>query len=301
MADSQRDAARVIADAAPDLVLVIGDRVDMVPAALAAVPFNLPIAHLHGGEVTEGALDDRLRHAITKLAHIHLASCKPAARRLEAMGEEPWRIAVTGAPGLDTLRAANLLSRGDFARATGFEDIMGLRLVTIHPETNAPDPAAPLTAVLAALDAHPGPTLITGVNADPGGAVMREEIGEFVAARPHVRFMETLGRALYPSALHHASVMIGNSSSGIVEAEFFGLPVIDVGDRQAGRDRGVNVRSVPNDLVAVSAALAALPPRGPGGGGVYGDGHAASRILAALSERMADPELLRKRLRGASA
>jgi UDP-hydrolysing UDP-N-acetyl-D-glucosamine 2-epimerase len=301
MAEIQRAAGRTIAGIKPDLLFLIGDRLDMIPAALAAVPFNLAMAHLHGGEITEGAVDDRLRHAITKLSHIHLASCVPAALRLAAMGEEPWRITVTGAPGLDTLRLAPLLSREDFAASIGMDTIEGLVLVTVHPETNADSPGAPLDAVLKALDARPAPTLITGTNADPGGLKMRRLIEDFVTARPRVRFVESLGPERYASALRHARVMLGNSSSGIVEAEFAGLPVIDVGDRQAGRDRGHNVVSVGSDPAAVLRALYAPPARRSEGRSLYGDGHAAPRIVEAIRGAMKKADLLRKHLHTGAA
>jgi UDP-hydrolysing UDP-N-acetyl-D-glucosamine 2-epimerase len=271
----------------PDLVLVMGDRLDMLPAAAATLPANLPLAHLHGGELTEGAIDDRIRHALTKLAHLHLVSCGSAKARVRAFGEEPWRIVETGAPGLDTLLAAPDMTRADFLHAVGLAAITGatkgFRLVTVHPETNAPAPLAPLQAVLAALDRHPMPTLITAPNSDPGGAAMKEMIAGFVGLRPWALSVDTLGPRLYPSALRHASLMLGNSSSGIVEAGLFGLPVIDVGGRQRGRERGRNVRHVASDAAAIRVAEAAIlanPERiidCP-----YGDGKAGPRVAEAM-------------------
>ena len=126
----------------PDRALVIGDRLDMFPATLGLVPLNVPIVHLHGGELTYGALDDRIRHSITKLAHLHCAATVQAAVRITGMGEEPWRITVTGAPGLDTLIARPALGQDDFARDVGLPSAAGLRLVTVHPETNASAPLA---------------------------------------------------------------------------------------------------------------------------------------------------------------
>jgi UDP-hydrolysing UDP-N-acetyl-D-glucosamine 2-epimerase len=274
-------AGALYARVSPGAVLVVGDRLDMLPAATASLPFNIPLVHLHGGEVTEGAVDDRIRHALTKLAHMHCVSSDGARRRLLAMGEEAARIVVTGAPGLDTLKAAPPLSAADFAREAGLAGIEGnlpsLRLVTVHPETNAADPLAPLEAVLAALDARPAPTLFTAPNSDPGGAAARRHIEAFVAARGWARFKDNLGSRLYPNALRHAALMLGNSSSGIIEAGLFGLPVINVGARQGGRERGANVVDVPNDAKAVAAALDRLgatparatlgTPYGAGGAG----------------------------------
>lgn len=301
MASILAHAGGVYADVRPDAVLVIGDRLDMIPAALAAVPFNLPLAHLHGGEITEGALDDRLRHAISKLAHLHFVSTPVARRRLLAMGEEDWRIHVTGAPGLDSLRSAPALTRRAFLEAVGFAaepSDSGFRLVTVHPETNADDPLAPLHAVLAALDMRPGLTLFTAPNSDPGGSTMREMIAKFVAARGWARYRETLGPELYPNALRHAGVMVGNSSSGIVEAGLFGLPVIDVGDRQKGRESGRNVIHVRASAGDVSNALAALgeKPVRIETESVYGDGMSGPRVAAALLGALASPDLRRKRM-----
>ena len=284
MASITHSAGDVLAKTQPQVVLIIGDRLDMLPAAVATLPFNLPLVHLHGGEITEGAVDDRIRHALSKMAHLHCVSSESARARLQAMGEADWRITVTGAPGLDTLLAAPELSVAEFVDEAGLTDIgdhlAALRLVTVHPETNAPNPLAPLDAVLGALDARPNPTLITAPNNDPGGGEARRRIDHFVAARPWAVFIDTLGRRLYPNALRHASVMVGNSSSGIIEAGLFGLPVIDVGDRQTGRQRGENVIDVTSSVGAVLAALdrVACNRKRFARNTIYGDGAAAPRI-----------------------
>jgi UDP-N-acetylglucosamine 2-epimerase (non-hydrolysing) len=297
MARIQLDAARAFTNAAPDVVLVTGDRLDMFPAAVAAVPFNLPLAHLHGGEVTEGALDDRLRHAMTKLAHIHCVSSEDAKRRILAMNEEAWRIHVTGAPGLDTLMAAPHLDAEDFARRAGIGGTEGLILVTVHPETNADDPTGPARAVFDALAERPEPVLITAPNSDPGGQAVRDLAISFVAARENVTFRETLGLDLYANALRHVSIMVGNSSSGIIEAGLFGLPVIDVGDRQTGRQHGPNVTRVPNDSLSVASSLTAhfRAPARREAATPYGDGRSGPRIARALKTSITAKNLRRKR------
>jgi len=292
-----RDAGAVMAQVSPDVVLIMGDRMDMLPAAVAALPFNIPLAHIHGGEITEGAIDDRVRHALTKLSHIHFVSSAGAKQRLLAMGEEEKRIHVTGGPGLDTLLAAPVMSRAEFLAAVGFpKDKDGaLRLVTVHPETNVANADAPLRAVLAALSERDGPMLFTAPNSDPGGAAMRKTIEAFVASQPHTRFIDTLGPKLYPNALRHAAVMVGNSSSGIIEAGLFGLPVIDIGDRQRGRERGSNVMHVANDPAAVTAALDRLNPGTRfSETSLYGDGRSAPRIARLLLNLPARDALLRK-------
>jgi UDP-hydrolysing UDP-N-acetyl-D-glucosamine 2-epimerase len=304
MARIEADTGALLAEIRPDLVLVMGDRLDMLPAATATLPFNLPLAHLHGGEITEGAVDDRIRNALSKLAHIHCVSTQGARERLLAMGEDDATIHVTGAPGLDTLQSAPVLSAAAFAREAGLGgidgDLGGLRLVTVHPETNAADPLAPFSAVAAALEARPAPTLFTAPNSDPGGAEIRRGIEALVARCPWARFRNTLGARLYANALRHAVVMVGNSSSGIIEAGLFGLPVINVGDRQKGRERGGNVIDVPANTEAVGRALdrlgarsARLAPSSP-----YGDGNAGPRVAATLFNALCLPHFTIKRAAG---
>ena len=298
MAAIAEAAGACIAETCPDTVLVVGDRLDMMPAATATVPFNVPLVHLHGGEVTEGAVDDRIRHAVTKLAHLHCVSSKRARERLLGMGEEAWRIHVTGAPGLDTLVVAPRLGRREFLAKVGMAGDDSLRLVTVHPETNAPDPLAPLDAVLSALETRPAPTLITAPNSDPAGADARRRIDTFVARHGWAAFRETLGSTLYPNSLRHAAVMVGNSSSGIIEAGLFGLPVVNVGDRQAGRERGVNVTDVASDVRAVTAALDRLGAT-PGrcrSWSPYGDGRSGPRVAGVLENVLKCRRLTRKRL-----
>jgi UDP-hydrolysing UDP-N-acetyl-D-glucosamine 2-epimerase len=282
MADIASAAATAIAEANPDILFVVGDRIDMFPVVMASLPFNLPVAHLHGGEITEGAIDDRVRHAISKIAHLHFASSNMARDRLMSMGEREDRIIVSGAPGLDQLKAADVEPRPSFLSRFGLCDGK-IRLVTVHPETNSANPEAPLDAILQALDQDPEPVVFTSPNSDPAGRIMEERIRSFVGQAPNRVFVETLG-ALYASALRHASVMIGNSSSGIIEADLFGLSVIDIGSRQAGRERGRNVTSVAADARQVGHALEASD-RLEGRfamQGIYGDGQASARIAKAL-------------------
>lgn len=290
------ETAGLIAATAPDVLLALGDRLDMVPGVMASLPFNLPIVHLHGGEITEGAVDDRIRNAVSKLSHLHCVASEDARRRLLALDEEDWRITVTGAPGLDALLGAPEQTRSAFAREVGFEETAPFRLVTVHPETNSARPLAPLDAVLDALEAIPTSTLFTAPNSDPGGAEARRRIESFCAGHDWARFVDTLGTQRYASALRYAGVMLGNSSSGLIEAGLFGLPVINVGDRQAGRLRGANVIDIDNDADTVIAMLGRLGPcpvrLSPGT--PYGDGNAAPRIADVLSELPERDLLLRK-------
>lgn len=286
MASISSATGRVIEQMAPDVMLVVGDRLDMLPAALASLPFNVPLVHVHGGEITNGAVDDRIRHALSKLSHLHCVSSQHARTILHAMGEEDWRIKVTGSPTLDTLIAAPVFDASTFASAVGLPVAYseGFRLVTVHPETNSADPLAPMHSVLKALRAHPGRVLFTAPNSDPGGAQLRREIEGFCATEPDAYFVDTLGQKNYASGLRHATMMLGNSSSGIIEAGLFGLPVINVGERQAGRQRGDNVVDVANDSDSITAAIERIEnePTRSAGGSPYGDSKSGPRIADVL-------------------
>lgn len=294
MAHITEAAGHLAARIRPDRALLVGDRLDMLPAAVGLLPLNVPLVHLHGGELTFGAADDRARHAITKLSHLHCTSTAEAAERIARMGEESWRIRVTGAPGLDSLLEAPLMGCDTLAEALGVKTIEGLRLVTVHPETNAADPLAALSATLGALEATPGPSLITAPNADPGGIEACSRIDTFVARHGRAVFRATLGSTLYANVLRHAAVMVGNSSSGLIEAGLFGLPVINVGGRQDGRQRGANVRDCAAEIVAVERLLRSLPdrysPDSP-----YGDGRSATRVADAVLAPYEEEHLLYKR------
>jgi len=190
------------------------------------------------------------------------------------------------------------MSRSDFMAKVGLPEASDFRLVTVHPETNAPDPLAPVDAVLGALESRPAPALITASNSDPAGAEARQRIDTFTARHDWATFRATLGPMLYPNTLRHAAVMVGNSSSGVIEAGLFGLPVINVGDRQAGRERGRNVTDVESDAKAVISALDKLgvaPPKCESWS-PYGDGQSGPRVARVLEKIPDHQRLKRKRL-----
>lgn len=241
----------------PDAVLLVGDRFETAAAALAATVDRVPIAHLHGGEQTLGAFDDALRHATTKLAHLHLVSHDEHARRVIAMGEDPACVHVVGAPGLDAAFRPDLLDAEALGRALGIALRPPVVIVTVHPATLGTDPDAEVRAVVAAMQAVPATYVVTMPNVDPGADRIRAELVAAVAAAPPgtAIAVEALGEQRYWSLLRLADAMIGNSSSGIVEAPAVGLPVVNVGERQAGRLRWSNVIDAKPDAVAVTAAL----------------------------------------------
>ena len=296
MASIANATADLVTATKPNVMLVVGDRLDMLPAAMASLPFYLPLVHLHGGEVTEGAVDNQIRHAISKLAHWHCVATNGAREFLLAIGENADRITVTGAPGLDMLQAAPRTSKADFLRSTGLPESADFWLVTVHAETNSSNPLLPIQAVLEALAARSAPVLFTAPNSDPGGSKIRQQIEEFCKTRNDVVFIDTLGSDLYPNALRHASLMLGNSSSGVIEAGLFGLPVINVGDRQLGRESDANVIDVPSEGSAIIATLDKLKsyPKRFNNQSLYGDGKSGPRVAQVLVELSGFPNILQK-------
>jgi UDP-hydrolysing UDP-N-acetyl-D-glucosamine 2-epimerase len=284
----------------PDILVVLGDRYEMLAAATAALPFALPVAHVHGGEETEGAIDNQIRHAITKLAHLHFASAPLHAERIASMGEAPWRIHAVGAPGLDRFRRLETMSRPALGEALGVPADARWLIVTFHPATLEPGQAvAHVREVLAALQVVDVWAVITYPGADTEGLAVIAELEAFAARAPRSRVVSHLGERAYLSLLRHADAMVGNSSSGIIEAPSFELPVVNVGTRQAGRLRGANVIDVPPERAAIGAALqqALAPAFRAGLRGVanpYGDGHAAARIVEVLRSVALDARLVRK-------
>jgi UDP-hydrolysing UDP-N-acetyl-D-glucosamine 2-epimerase len=294
--------AHAFARQRPDLLVVLGDRFEMLAAAVAALPFALPVAHIHGGEVSEGAMDNQIRHAITKLAHVHFASAEVHAHRIAQMGEEAWRIHAVGGPGLDRITTVEPLSREALARELDMPANGPWLLVTFHPVTlECRDTASHMDELLAALEKTDGTLVITYPNADTSGRLIIERLEEFVTRHPgRCRLSRNLGDRVYLSLLRHADMMIGNSSSGLIEAPSFGLPVVNIGARQRGRLRGANVIDVEPErgeiLRGIDAAqTAAFRARARGAANLYGDGHAAPRIVEVLRTVPLDARLVQKR------
>jgi UDP-hydrolysing UDP-N-acetyl-D-glucosamine 2-epimerase len=237
--------SQVFARSRPDLLLVLGDRFDMYPAVVAALPFRIPVAHLHGGEVSFGAIDDALRHSMTKLSHLHFVSTEEYRQRVLQMGEEPWRVTVSGAPALDELDPATFLGRAELEQRFGLRLDEPPLLITFHPASLQPDQVEWQTAeLLAAVEVSGQPAIFTAPNADTGGRRAREMMEGFASQHPRMWFVENFGQLGYFSAMNCAAAMVGNSSSGIIEAASFHLPVVNIGERQEGRSRAANVIDV---------------------------------------------------------
>jgi len=285
----------------PDVLLTLGDRFEMHAAALAALPFALPVAHVHGGESTEGAIDESLRHSLTKLSHLHFPSTEHHARRIVQMGEEPWRVTVSGAPGLDSIRAVAPLSREALDRRFDLDPARPFLLVTYHPVTLDHERTGELVdAFLRGLEGIDAQVVVTHPNADTARDTVLRALRAFVARRTDVRLVVNAGTAAYFGLMTYAEAMVGNSSSGIIEAASFRLPVVNVGMRQQGRLRGANVIDVSDDADAVRAGILRATSSSFRESltdltNLYGDGRAAGRIASRLAEVDLDQRLLVKR------
>ncbi len=270
----------------PDLVFVLGDRFEMLAAAEAAYLLDIPVAHLFGGDLTEGALDDGLRHAITKLSHLHFASNIPAAARLRQMGEAPDRVILSGSPQIDAIRAFEPLTRAEVETALGWSWRERTLLTTFHPVTrgslSSKDQTDALITALSRLEEGWG-VVVTLPNADAEGRMVRAKMEAFAEGRDDVLVRASLGYRLYYSCMAHAAAVVGNSSSGLYEAPSFGIPTVDVGDRQGARLRGPSVLHVAPDADAIEAAIRSVIGMAVDRtASPFGDGTAARRIADTL-------------------
>lgn len=244
----------------PDLVVILGDRYEMLAAASAALIFRIPIAHLYGGETTEGAYDDNIRHAITMLSDYHFTSTEEYAQRIVRMGKDPRNVHWVGSLGVDNIRESATMSLTELEQSLGFKVGERFIVATFHPVTTQPGEEERQTrALLTALEniLNEGwKILFTMPNSDTGGKKVASLIKEWSESYPmEVKTVESLGRKRYYSALKNASAVIGNSSSGLIEAPSFGIPTLNIGDRQKGRARGESVLDVTADEKSITAGL----------------------------------------------
>ena len=282
----------------PDLVVVLGDRFETFAAAQAAMFMRLPMAHLFGGDVTEGAVDESTRHSISKMSHLHFTSNRDSTRRLMQLGENPARIHTIGSPGIDAIKRLKLMDRETVGREVGMP--LGPRnmLVTFHPLTietghsvNALDE---LFAALSILDPQ-WRLFFTLANADADGRALNNRIKAFVASRPNAIAVASLGQLRYISLMNQVDVVIGNSSSGVLEAPSLDVPTVDIGDRQKGRDRAASVFHAEPERSAIVAAIAQALQRGrqptinP-----YGDGESSQRFADIVASTGDFRQLLKK-------
>lgn len=292
--------AQVLNDEKPDLVIILGDRYEILCAALAANLARLPVAHIAGGDLTFGAFDDAFRHAITAMSHIHFVTNADAGKRVAQLGEDPVHIHVTGSPGLDTILSAPALSRDEFFSLLKLRSVPRSLLVTFHPVTRERDSQAQARELVAALAdvADDTAIIVTGSNADPEGDTVDALMQDFARSRSNARYIPSLGIRLYANALRNVDAVVGNSSSGLYEAPSFCVPTVNIGSRQDGRIRASSVMDCGPRRAEIAAAIERAfaigrqPTVNP-----YGDGRAGERIVAVLKS-IGDPAaLIRKRFR----
>lgn len=272
----------------PDILLLIADRYEMLAPASVAVAMRIPIAHIEGGEVSQGAIDDQVRNGLTKLAHLHFTSTQTARNRVIAMGEEPWRVHRAGAPSLDHLRRSTLLSRTELEAKLGLSLHTPTLLAAWHPVTILRDTNAEADALFSALAQVNGQLIFVYPNTDAGSLALIDRTRALAATRPETHVFVNLDAVTYWSLLRQMDVMVGNSSSGIMEAASFGLPVVNVGMRQQGRERPHNVLDAPAETGAIQAALQRALSQEfraslKGMSNPYGNGTAAETIVRVLT------------------
>lgn len=275
---------------APDIVVVLGDRFEILAAAQAAMLACIPIAHIHGGETSEGAFDEGIRHAITKMAQWHFTAAEPYRRRVVQLGEAPDRVFNVGAPGLDMLATAKWMGWDELATSLDMELGKPLFVVTYHPVTlESRSPRDAMMQLLGALEAFPQATIVfTYPNADTGGRVLIDCIDQFVARnRSRAKAFVSLGQLRYLSLMREANVVIGNSSSGLTEAPAMKRATVNIGNRQNGRLKASSVIDATDDQASIIAAIeqalsAEFVSRLPATHSLYGQGDAAAAIVSIL-------------------
>ena len=288
-----------LAQIRPDLLLLIADRYEMLAPASVALTLRIPVAHIEGGEISEGAIDDAVRNALTKISHIHFTSTNTARARVISMGEEPWRVHRAGAPSLDHLRRSTLLTRDQLEHELRIPLANDVTVVAYHPVTILKDTTAEADAVFTALESLSGQIIFCYPNADAGSHHLMARIRTFCASHPNAHLFVNLSSITYWSLLREATTLLGNSSSGIMEAASFALPAVNVGMRQQGRERGPNILDADPTADSIRAQLTrAHDPVFRESlrdmQNLYGDGHASKRIVEVLTTTPLD-NLLHKR------
>ncbi len=290
--------SREFAKLKPDWVVVMGDRYEMMGAAQAALVHRIPVAHIGGGDTTEGAIDESIRHSITKMAHLHFVATPEAERRVRQLGEDPKKIHRVGSTAIDAIVRSESIDRDVFFREIGFDPRPKNILVTFHPETLGSQSVAyevgEMISAFATLDDNYG-IIWTSANADPGGAEVRKAVEAFATRRKGVALRASLGRRLYLNAIRHCDLVAGNSSSGIYEVPSFRKPTLNVGGRQEGRPQAASIVSVTCRKEEILAGLhRALALDCSNVDSPFGDGNASKRVLGAILAVDAPEKLLRK-------
>jgi len=284
----------------PDILLLIADRYELLAPASVALALRIPIAHIEGGEISEGAIDDAVRNALTKMSHVHFTSTERARLRIISMGEEPWRVHRAGAPSLDHLRRSQLRTRIELEKQLKLDLSKPSMIVVYHPVTIARDTIYESSALFAALSERSEQLLFCYPNADAGSRSLIEQTHRFLDGRANGRIFVNLNAVVYWSLLANVDLMVGNSSSGIMETASLALPTVNIGLRQYGRERARNVLDAEPDKQSILEKIEKASSRHfkssvEGMTNPYGDGRAAERIVEILTSVPLGTELLRKR------
>jgi UDP-hydrolysing UDP-N-acetyl-D-glucosamine 2-epimerase len=304
MAKSTGVATLGVADALdrlrPDILLLIADRYEMLAPASVALALRIPIAHVEGGEITFGAIDDAVRNALTKMSHLHFACTRKAAKRIARMGEEPWRITFSGSLSLDHLRRERLLKKKQVEKKLGLRIPDHAVLCIHHPVTLMRNTVEETSEVFAALHNLNRPVIFIYPNADAGSREIIRGAEKFAAAHEGSRVLVNLDHRTYLSLVSNVGMLVGNSSSGIIESTSLGIPAVNIGIRQQGREHAANVIDVPAERKAIRRAIdRALSSKFRssirGLKSPYGDGRASTVITKTLMKTPIGPKLLFKR------
>jgi UDP-hydrolysing UDP-N-acetyl-D-glucosamine 2-epimerase len=292
--------ADVLGRIRPDILLLIADRYEILAPASVGLALRIPIAHIEGGEISEGAIDDAVRNAVTKMSHVHFVSTEKARARIISMGEEPWRVHLAGAPSLDHLKRSKLCTRSELETQLKLDLSKPTMIVAYHPVTIARETTYEASALFAALSERSEQVLFCYPNADAGSRSLIEQSRRFLEAGANGRIFVNLSAVVYWSLLANVDLLVGNSSSGIMETPSLALPTVNVGLRQCGRERAKNVLDAKADKQSILEKIEKARSNNfksslEGMTNPYGDGHAAERIVEILTSVPLDGDLLWKR------
>lgn len=296
MANAVRGFAKCFKEDRPDLVMILGDRTEMLGVASAAMNERIPIAHIHGGEVTEGAVDDCVRHALTKMSYLHFTATEIYRNRVVQLGEHPDRVFNVGSLGTDNILHAPLMKEEEIRISAGIPADMPYAVVTFHPVTLENETAAAQVWELCQVmhnrcDIY---FLITMANADAGGDEINEVLHEFAMNLDHAKLVSNLGMIRYLSAVKYAKFVLGNSSSGIIEAPVLGTPTVNIGDRQKGRLMAETVVSCKPEAVSIKNAILKAENIEHCPSYLYGDGTASKKIVNVIRDTLGNGLELKK-------
>lgn len=302
MGDLITKLSPVFARLKPDIVILFGDRYEMLASACVAVGMHIPIAHISGGEITQGAMDEQIRHAITKMAHIHFPGATPYAQNIEKMGEEKWRIFDVGDPGIENIDKVQLLSKDELEKDLEIEINSRTLLVTYHPVTlERQYLEEQIDNLIVALNEHKGTKIITYPNSDDGSELIIKKLERYAQDNEDVCLVQSLGIVRYLSVMNYCGAVVGNSSSAIVEAPYLKVPAVNIGNRQEGRMMADSIICCNNSVEGIESAInKALSDEFAevvkNSKSLYGEGNTSVEIVKVLENIELGEKMLKKRL-----